>query len=375
MELIHEPRQELGGASLNDLLRAWTVISRTAEILRDEIMGVDVSDGLKLNSWLPRFVPVLQVDALSRAIAEAINIQLIQARTIVEFFTFRGTDGQELWAQPLIPIGIEGISALFASTTSPNLSRLVDIWMKQIGIDLGLRGPAFENYVNFELRKDIDSSPLLKDAQVTKNGLVFKPTVGREGQIDTVLVIGDLVILGESKCILHPVEAKQIAMHRNTVNEAVLQIKRKALSVEKYPNAFRAQLSQQGVELPENFRILPAVILNGSIHAGFEVDGVAVVDLYVFNVFFRGELVDVAIQDVAGNMEHVKKRILYTDADDASKVAPAYFCFPPQMEVLLKGMRSRWVPIAKISDSDWAGAYLTFECTPEVEQGKVSSVN
>lgn len=264
---------------------------------------------------------------------------------------------------------------MFAATTSPNLGRLVDIWMRQIGIDLGLRGPAFENYVNFELRKDIDASPLLRDAKVTEKGLVFKPPDDREEQIDTVLVIGDLVILGESKCILHPVEAKQIAMHRNTVNDAVLQIKRKALSVEKYLKTFRAQLSQQGVELPEKFRILPAVILNGSIHAGFEVDGVAVVDMYVFDVFFSGELVDVAIQDTAGNMEHVKKRILYVDADDASKIAPAYFRSPPQMEVLLKGMRNRWVPIAKVSDSDWVDAYLTFECIPQVEQGNVSSVN
>lgn len=119
MELLHESRQEIGGASLNDLLRAWTVISRTAEILRDEIMNVDVSDGSKPNSWLQKFVPVLQVDALSRAIAEAINIQLIQARTIVEFFTFRGTDGQELWAQPLVLKPINNETYIILSHAHP----------------------------------------------------------------------------------------------------------------------------------------------------------------------------------------------------------------------------------------------------------------
>lgn len=367
MELLHEPRQEIGGASLNDLLGAWTVISRTAAILRNDLTGISVPDESKPNSWLPRFVPILQIDALSRAVAEAINIQLLQARTIVEFFTFRGADGQELWAQPLVPISTEGVSPMFAATTSPNLGRLIDIWMRQIGIDLGLRGPAFENYVNFELRKDIDSSPILKDAKVTEKGLMFKPSEDRDEQIDTVLVIGDLVILGESKCILHPVEAKQIALHRKTVSDAALQIKRKALSVEKHPETFRTQLSSQGVELPEKFRILPVVILNGSIHSGFEVDGVAVVDLYVFNVFFSGELVDVATQDADGNMEPLKKCILYADADEASSIAPAYFKSPPQMEVLLKGIRKRWVPITKVSDSDWAGAYLTFECIPQVE--------
>ena len=196
---------------------------------------------------------------------------------------------------------------------------------------------------------------------------MFKPSEDRDVQIDTVLVIGDLVILGESKCILHPVEAKQIALHRKTVSDAALQIKRKALSVEKHPETFRTQLSSQGVELPEKFRILPVVILNGSIHSGFEVDGVAVVDLYVFNVFFSGELVDVATQDADGNMEPLKKCILYADADEASSIAPAYFKSPPQMEVLLKGIRKRWVPITKVSDSDWAGAYLTFECIPQVE--------
>ena len=375
MELIHESRQELGGATLNDLLSAWTVISRTAEILRDEVMSVEFSDSSQPNSWLSRFVPVLQVDALSRAIADAMDIQLGQARTIVEFFTYRGAGGQDLWAQPLVPISIEGISPMFAATSSPNLGRLVDIWMRQIGIDLGLRGPAFEKYVNFELRKYIDSSSLLKNAKVTEDGLLFKPTDAREEQIDTVLVIGDLVILGESKCTLHPVEAKQIAMHRNTVTDAVLQIKRKVQSVESYPKIFREQLSQKGVEIPEKFRVLPVVILNGSIHAGFEVDGVAIVDMYIFEVFFSGELVDLAIQNTAGNIEHVKKRILYSDIHDASRIASAYFRSPPQMEVLLKGMSNRWVPIGQVSDSDWAGAYLTFECIPQVEHDNVASVN
>ena len=85
----------------------------------------------------------MQIDALAQAIAAAVNIQLIQARAILEFLIFRGDDGQELWAQPLVPISIEGVSPMFAATTSPNLGRLVDIWMRQIGIDLGLRGTAF----------------------------------------------------------------------------------------------------------------------------------------------------------------------------------------------------------------------------------------
>lgn len=310
----------------------------------------------------------MQIDALAQAIAAAVNIQLIQARAILEFLIFRGDDGQELWAQPLVPISIEGVSPMFAATTSPNLGRLVDIWMRQIGIDLGLRGTAFEDYVNLELRKDISASPLLNGAKVIENGIVFKPPEDRDEQIDTVLVVGDLVILGESKCILHPAEAKQIAMHRKTVIDAVAQVKRKTASVEKYSRTFRDQLRLQGIELPEKFRILPIVILNGSIHSGFEVDGVPVVDLYILNVFFSGELIDMARQYADGHIEHVKKRVLYSDADEASRIAAEYFSAPPQMEFVLSGMKKRWVPIAKVSDNDWAGMYLAFECSPQVEK-------
>lgn len=366
-ELLHEPQEKLGDASLNDLLNAWSVVSRVSAIMRTDLESYAIAVDGKHGAWLPRFAPVVQIDALVRAIVSAANLEYQQAKTIVEFLTFRGAKYQELWAQPLVPISIEGVAPMFAATTSPNLRRLVDVWLRQLEVDLGRRGPAFEAYISSELSQVIKSSPLLANAQVVENGFTFRPPNGREEQIDAVLVIGDLVIIGEAKCILHPSEAKQNAMHRKTVIGAIEQVKRKALSITNHAAAFRQRLHQSGITLPVEFRVVPVVILNGAIHAGFEVDGVPIVDMYIFEVFFKGHLVDLARRRADGEMEHLKKRILYSDATEASKIATSYFGTPPQLDVYLKGMRKRWVPIVGVSENDWGGQYLTFECIPELE--------
>lgn len=367
-ELLHEPRQQLGDSSMSDLLSAWAVVSRAAQVQMEQLGNLSFPEDATPNTWAPKFAPVLQIRALARAIVRATNLNFRQAETIVQFLIYRGEKGQELWAQPLVPVNPQTVAPMLGAAISPNLRRLVDIWMRQLGVDLGLRGAAFESHVRTELMEYIARSQLRKDTTVLENSVTFRPQKDRDEQLDVVMVIRDLVIVGEAKCTLHPAEAKQEAMHRRTVTDAVAQVKRKALSIEVHSAAFRERLRQLGVEIPVNFNVLPVVILNGAVHAGFEVDQVPVVDMFIFGVFFSGELVDVAVRHGKGDMEHVKKRILYTDVQEAVRNAPAYLRAPPQMEILWEGMQERWVSIPSISETDWGGQYLTYDCVPRMQQ-------
>jgi len=100
-----------------------------------------------VHAWMPEYAPTLQVGALVDALAAATGINKPEGRRIVEFFTFRGNAGQEIWAQPLVPVGPETVAPIFAAVVSPNLRRLVDVWMRQAGVDLGRRGTAFETHI------------------------------------------------------------------------------------------------------------------------------------------------------------------------------------------------------------------------------------
>lgn len=208
----------------------------------------------------------------------------------MDFLTYRGESAQELWAQPLVHIAPGRVAPLFGATKSPNLRRIVDVWLAQLGIDLSARGPAFETNVRNEIAAAIAASPKLSGAKVIDGTFVFRPRGGREEELDIVIGLGSLVMIGEVKCILHPTEPKRYFRHRQTVLDAVQQVKRKAQSVLENPKDFIDQVGTRQLSVKEEFDVLPIVIIDGAIHAGVARDGVPIVDLTILRIFFEGEL-------------------------------------------------------------------------------------
>lgn len=205
-ELLEEALPQLGGMTLAVILDAWVVISRAAVVLVESIAEkevIPVKPDSPAHTWLPAYAPVLQVDALVLALSSAAGIKPTDGKRLVEFFTFRGQVGQEIWASPLVPVGLTTVAPVFAAVVSPNLRRLVDVWMRQVGIDLGKRGPAFEAHIRAGVLESIASSKVLAGHAVcVKDDYTFKPTGSRNEQIDLLFVIGSTVFLAEAKCIL-----------------------------------------------------------------------------------------------------------------------------------------------------------------------------
>lgn len=369
-ELLNEPQKLLEQASFQQLLSAWTVISGASSVLQ-QAANADTrrkdpdADPLQ---WLPAYASILKNDALEAAIRKAAACTLAQARAIVNFLTFKGANGQEIWAHPLIPVSPTATVPVIAALSAPNLRRLVDIWLRQLGVDLSLRGPAFEAHMRSVVTESIASSPVLAgSAACLKTALNFTPTEGRKEEIDLVFCVGSLAFICELKCILAPAEAKQVAVHRRTVAAAVVQVQRKAEAVNADKPAFRERLRAGGIDLPEAFTAVPLVILSSAIHAGYAVDGVGIADEYIISVFFEGELRDAVLQEANGQMRTIRKTVLYTSTEEAIAMAPAYFVDPPQMKLFKKGLQERRIPIAAVSEDDWSGISVTFDCTPRAD--------
>jgi hypothetical protein len=367
-ELLNEAQPILAGASLNQLLTAWTVTVSASSKLQQEVEATKFTRPDDPKTWVPNYAPVLQVGALVRAVATASACSYSQATAMVEFLIFRGTMDQELWAQPLLPVSNEAVVPLFAATTSPNLRRLVDVWLAQLSVDLSLRGPAFEAHIRASLRNDIETSPLLSSSSsCLEKHFKFTPDGEREEEIDVVALIGDILIVGEAKCFLEPVEAKEIARHREKVLESVAQVKRKASAVERHKQAFRTRASEEGLSIPEKYRVQPLVILNNAIHVGIPVETVPIVDEHILGVFFRGVFTELALKEPNKPFNPVRRRVLYGSPEEAAQVLPAFLAAPPQMEPLLKGVERRWVPVPGVTESDWVGEFVAVSCVPRVE--------
>jgi len=368
-ELLEEPLPLLEGVTLSMLLRAWTVISRIATILV-EAVGAKHSSGLNDNlahsAWFPEYAPVLQVSALIDALLAAVQIKPSEGRRIVEFFTYRGGPEQEIWAQPMIPVGKETVAPIFTAAVNPNLRRLVDVWMRQGGIDLSKRGPPFESYIRATVAEAISTSiPLANNAICINENYTFRPSIGRAEQIDLVFFIDNTVFLAESKCILEPTEAKGVAMHRKTVEGAAEQVLRKADSLALNREEFVKDVKRFGKELILDFKIVPLIIVSTGTHVGVSSRNVAVIDELLLCRFLEGKIEDVAIQGDNLAIKKKMEKFFYADAKEAEAIASTYFTSPPQLQPYIKGLTKRIVPIHAVSEVDWEGRILTLECVPE----------
>ena len=367
-ELLEEPLPSLGGLTLSAILNGWTVISRAAVVLMEALAAKEIipaDPDSPAHTWLPAYAPVLQVDALVQALHAAARIKPAEGKRLVEFFTFRGNTGQEIWAQPLVPVGVTTVAPVFAAVVSPNLRRLVDVWMRQVGIDLGKRGPAFEAHIRESVQQSIDVSKVLAgNAICIKDDYTFKPPGGRDEQIDLVFVIGSTVFLGEAKCILEPTEAKGVAMHRKTVLGAAEQVLRKAQAIYDNRDAFAESVKRFDIHLPQNFSVLPLVVVSTSTHVGVPANGVPVIDIYILGKFLEGELDDVAVTGNDLAIQKTVKTIFYSDRADAQVKAPGYFAAPPQVQRLVDGIVKRIVPLHAINEQDWTGVVIALDCVP-----------
>lgn len=367
-DLLSESQHRLQGATLDQLLTAWIIISRASEVLLNELSVTEAGERHEPRARLPPFAPVIQIKALKTAISNACKTSLEQSAALLDFFVFRGKSDQELWAQPLLPVSSEAVTPVFAAIISPNLRRIVDVWLKQVGVDLSTRGPAFELHVCATLHKEITESPLLHETcGCLERGVTFKPSGEREEQIDVVALIGRTVIVGEAKCFLEPTEAKEIAMHRLKVIEAAEQVKRKYESAVRNKDEFRNQLLNLGLKVPEDFSVLPVVILNSAIHCGVAIDGTPIVDERILGVFLKGEFIELAVHESEKGFRPIKKIVLYNSAAEAGELISEFLSSPPQMKPLLDGLNSRWVPVPTTSENDWTGRYFTLDCIPKID--------
>jgi hypothetical protein len=368
-DLLDEPLPLYKGLTLSAVLDAWVVISGTVAILVESQAKKELTPAnpdSPAHTWLPGFAPVLHVNALVQALLLASGIKPAEGKLLIEFFTFRGKDGQEIWAQPLLPVGLTTVAPVFAAGTSPNLRRLVDVWMRQGGIDLSKRGPAFEMHIRTSVFESIASSKVLSGhAASIKEDYTFKPTVDCKEQIDLIFMIGSTVFLAEAKCILEPTDAKGVAMHRKAVLGGAEQALRKSQALEDNRKTFVEDMKRLAIIIPQNFNVIPLVVVSTSTHVGVPANGVPVVDEYILTKFLEGELEDVAITGHDLEIQKVVKTIFYTNPAEAEAKAQNYFSSPPQVQRLVNGIVARLIPLHAIDKNDWEGFAVTLDCVPK----------
>ncbi|KPN05656.1 hypothetical protein [Xanthomonas arboricola] len=129
--------------------------------------------------WAVMAPPVSRVD-LVLALQEGLAISDDEAQELIEFLTYRAskeksTDSQSgsLWAAPLVQIDSESVAICCQTLIHPNFRWLVDVWLKNMGFPLDVRGTEFEEFARSTIHSKIKASELAEVAAICTSSFEF----------------------------------------------------------------------------------------------------------------------------------------------------------------------------------------------------------
>jgi hypothetical protein len=297
---------------------------------------------------LAAMAPPIAIIDLARALVDGLAISDDEARELIEFLTYRGSkdkslDSQSgaLWASPLIQIDSESVVICCNTLMHPNFRWLMDVWLKKTGFPLDMRGPEFEEFARSSMQSTIKASDLAAISSICSSSFEFTPPRGRKEEVDLLIVVGSILLIGEAKCFLQPVSPVDRRNHREKVLDAVAQVSRKAEAARSAPNELRRRAKELGVSLPESFKVLPVVVLNHAVGAGETIDEVPVVDLRILQMFFEGSMQWMADISPTGVIDSSSTERFYSSTADAPAQLHTYLMEPPQVRHLKKAVSWR----------------------------------
>lgn len=357
----------LHGATIHHVINCWAVLRSLARCLMDTPTvppQTPLGDALLVHVAAPR----VDKTALRNAVAEALGVTLTVSQALIEFLTFDPADKSdtgknELWTQPLIPYNDDTLLMLFTPLLWGTTQRNVNIWLRQMGADLGARGNSFETHVRQTLAQFAQGSRLNKHLRILPHAFKFNLAKGVEPpyeDIDLLLLIGTTLLVGEVKCFLQPADTLSTFQHRDKVIDACAQVARKIERIRQHEKSFRKQCLKANVRLPDKFVIQPLVVLNGPAHCGLPYNGIPIVDIFILRTFLTGMVRQHITENVHGVIAE-QQTLLYTDLKSAEANLATYLCAPPQLAYIKDALTEQESSPKQIAENIEQICYRHFE--------------
>jgi hypothetical protein len=276
------PKSPGGDLTCRELSRAWWILEDMARLTADDLGPAWWENERDVE----RFSFTVERDDLVRIFTECLNVTAVRAGFMVDWFTCNpGETGRlfakSVWAEPLLPNpGTGNLHVVLATMLTASPVKRVEAWMERGGISdsrgLKGRGKPFERHVRKVLSDVLAGNELLIDASAAEHGLKRK---GESEEIDLLVRVGDILLVGEVKCFVAPSEPTDKRNHLDNLDKATAQAKVKRLWVEANTAAVAKALGVDATQAAR-LRVVPVVVLNHGFGMGLERYGVPVVDLH-----------------------------------------------------------------------------------------------
>jgi hypothetical protein len=213
--------------SCRHLLQTWCVLQGLAEHAAEAIRRPGFRDEAAVRESALAFPKGELVSVLSTAL----SCERERAAQTVGFLSWGPNAYKGLWGKPLAPVPEEDVVCLVRPILSVgNPLRCAEIWLQDGGLADELtkhgRGRRFEASVRNSICEVIKENPLLNDTRCAPSQI--SRGNGFDEQIDLLIQIGNLLVVGEVKCLLFPSEPRERYNYMSKLRGAAEQAWRKA---------------------------------------------------------------------------------------------------------------------------------------------------
>lgn len=275
------PKHGNAGLTCRELNAAWWVFEDMARLMCESLGEADLTDERSIG----QFAFAVDLQDLVNVLVEALEISSSRATLIVDLFTIDPGDAAHLfrrglWTRPFLPAPAGTRRYVIAAPLMFGSSaRRVETWMREGGIadDAGLksRGKPYEAFVRKSLLDELQANPSINDFCVDPNGLKRK---GKGEEIDLLIRIGNVVIVGEVKCFTSPSEDLERANYLRSVGKATAQARSKTDWASNERKSVAPRLGITDDARIDMLVFVPVVVIAQSFGIGLCRDGVPVVD-------------------------------------------------------------------------------------------------
>ncbi|MBZ2168027.1 hypothetical protein [Marinobacter sp. F4216] len=280
---------------------------------------------------LKAFSVEVDFDKICRAFSRHFNHDYEKASEILNILKFSGDLKKDLWANPLIERNENRLLLLLAPFLGASLLRNSEIWAMQLGLDRAEKGFGYEKYLQEHISESIKRNDLLIKSEVS-NKSKFKFS-GSEEEIDLVLRVGDLVVIGEVKCIVTVDGPSSYRNSKARVYEAIAQIKRKRDFVIDNISYFLSSNGWGDIDSSE-VTVQPIVLVSNYTFAGFSFEEVPILDDLLLSAYLRTPIIPMFSESGPTGTKHRLGARLYGDEDEAAENFRKYAFHPPQLQTI-----------------------------------------
>jgi len=259
--------ENLGGILLAEALAVWTALRYICYETLERIDSDNKSMFTK-EDWniVPR---KFKKEDLIGYIEKLTGIKRSKVKSALESFEADWSQYNDIWTLPLILNG-EYYSVPFFPIINCVPYNVIDTLLERGGYSLDERGKVFEKYIH---------QRIMGEKHEYNINCAASRHYGNDNdgeEIDLIVVLRDLVILGEAKCIHCSMDPQDYHNAWTRLADGAEQAKKKATFVESHPELFEELGDIRGK------RVLPIVVTNYPTFVGFEHDGVYVIDSFSF---------------------------------------------------------------------------------------------